>query len=491
MYLNLKKYALVFFAIILALFCIVSCVSSNEFPEEVTVVPSEKVDVPEEEIPLPEPEPEPEPVWTKDLFVSQLQKILKTSTAEEAIEWYSTLPEDYADDFDLLLIKASLYLSIQNYDEAKALCNVLIEREPENVDVMELAAVIAKASGDKAGKDAQIKALLEKDKYNPAANIEMAEEVLLKRNYDAAQKYYIKALAREPENEAALLGYGLTDYFLENDSRSYKTFQKVLEKNPECDRAYYYLGKLDAAAENYHSAKQNVDKAISIDPDNFDYYIDAGMYNRFLGKNTEAENSWSNAIKLEPDYFLGYVYRAGIYDEEEKFDEAIADYNKIVELKPDYYYAYESLGVLAFHNKDWTSAREAFEICHQKNPDNISYSLLATYCYYKEGNRLKAKDFSNQVLRKMDRESVEYFILRSFHDETDKFPLDQKIGAIDNSNTRGKYYFYMGLLYDLVRGGSISKTYYAKVIDLNCPMFFEYRLCEWLMLDLKNDEDSF
>lgn len=472
-----KKHVFYVFSTLMVIFCIASCTTNKVEPEK----PAEK---PEKEIvqqpePVPEPEPEPEPVWTKDGFVTEIQKILKTSSVEDAIAWYSTLPEEYKDDFDLLLIKASLYLSARNFDEAKSLCRILLDREPNNSDVMELAAIIAKATGDKAGKAAQIQALLAQDPYNPAANIEMAEEALLKKNYEGAQKFYIKALARDPENEDALVGYGRTDYFLENDDRSRKTFNSILEKNPECASAYFYLAKLDGAKENYRSAKENIEKAISLEKDNYDYYIDSGMYSRFLGKYSDAEQAWSKAADILPDYFLAYVYRAGIYDEQEKFDEALTDYRKIISLRPDYYYAYESMGILAFHKEEWTEARECFAKCHEMSPENISYSLLVTYCYYKEGDKLTAKKFSDSVLRKMDRSTIEYTMLRAFHDETDKFPLDQKIGAIESSNKRCKLYFYMALLYDIVNAYEISNEYYAKVIDLNCPMFFEYRIAEW------------
>ena len=58
-------------------------------------------------------------------------------------------------------------------------------------------------------------------------------------------------------------------------------------------------------------------------------------------------------------------------------------------------------------------------------------------------------------------------------------PLPQRIAALKNRNLRGKMYFYLGLFYDMFGGKEAAKEYYTKVVEMNSPMFFEYRLAEW------------
>ncbi len=94
-----------------------------------------------------------------------------------------------------------------------------------------------------------------------------------------------------------------------------------------------------------------------------------------------------------------------------------------------------------------------------------------------------AKNFSNQVLRKMDRNSIEYSMLRVFHDKAGEKPLKQRIGNMNNRNQQGKMYYYLGLFYDMFGAEEGAKEYYAKVISMNSPMFFEYRLAEWRVKD--------
>lgn len=158
----------------------------------------------------------------------------------------------------------------------------------------------------------------------------------------------------------------------------------------------------------------------------------------------------------------------------------------VIKTNPDYFYAYESIGILAIHEKNWKLARESFMKCYDYNKDNISYPLMVTYCYYMEKDSFNAKKYSDSVLRKLDRSTIDYQILRVYHDLAGEMPLPQKIAALTNGNKKGKMYFYLGLLYDMMGGTEASNKYFMEVVKLNSPQFFEYRIAEWKMGDLGN-----
>lgn len=427
------------------------------------------------------------PSFSKNDFVGSLQEALRTGTISDALSLYGSLPADYAEDTDLLLLKASLLISDSRFDDAKKICMALNAKDASNTDAIELLAYIAKLQGNSAERTKQIKLLLAKDAYNPAANMELAQDYFDNKNYTQARLYYKKALVREPDNEDALFGLGQSDYFLgakdsSKDKEAEKTFRKILEKDPAYAPAYSYLGKIASANNEYRRASEQIKKAIEIDPTNYDYFMDYGTYERYLGHYEVAEEAWTKAISIQPDYFLAYAYRAGLYDEQDKYDLALLDYENVLKYNPQYYFANESIGVLAIHQKQWKKARLAFEKCMEMDKTgNISYPLMVTYCYYMEKDKLGAKKFSDKVLRKLDRNSIDYAMLRVFHDEAGEMPLPQKINAIDNSNKKGKMYFYLGLFYDMFGGIEAAKQFYTKVVDMKSPMFFEYRLAEWRM----------
>lgn len=425
----------------------------------------------------------------KNLFMKKLSSELESGTDESALALYQNIDEELKDDFNINLIKASLLTGAGKYDEAEKECDHLDSIESGRVEVMEIRLAIMDLKGDSKKRTSMLQNIIKKDPYNAPANIALGQSAAIKKQYGSAKQYYLKALAKEPQNQDALFGLGQMEYYLENDKASEKSLKKLLDINPENSQAYSYLGKIAYANDKYAIALDYIQKALEIEEDNYDYNLDCGMYHRYMGHFADAEKYWSKCIELQPDYFLAYVYRAGIYDEQEKLDAALADYKVSVKLNPKYHYAYESIGILELHNKNWRAAGEAFFEARKYNLNNISYPILVTYCYYMLGDKKQAKKYSNDILRKMGNiNSMDYKMLRVYHDENGYQNLPQQIGNMSNLNDRAKMYFYLGLLYDMFGSKSAAKEYYAKVLELNSPMFFEYRIAEWAVKENPGDE---
>ncbi len=435
--------------------------------------------------------------FSKTDFIRSVQETLRSSGIPDALALYDDLPPGFVNDADLLVIKASLLISGSKLNDAKSICNGIIASDPSNEDALELLLYIARCQNDVRSENKLVKQLLAADQYNVSANMALGQSSFANKNYKQARLYYQKALVKEAKNEDALFGLGQADYYLgAKDSKMDKecetVFKKLIEVNPQNSLAYSYLGKLAAAGNKYKVASDYVQKAIELEPDNYNYYLDYGMFENYLGHYDNAADSWTKAIALQPNYFLAYAYRGGLYDEQGKDDLAISDYKQLLRCNPDYYYAYESIGVLEIHKKNWTAARQAFMKCYEMDKTaNVSYPLMVTYCYYMEGDKINAKAFSDKVLRKMDRSSIEYAMLRVWHDESGEMPLPQKISTITDSKKKGKMWFYLGLFYDMFGGGEFASENYSKLLSMNSPMIFEYRMAEWRVGQLNlNSEDK-
>lgn len=412
-------------------------------------------------------------------FVQRLQALLDEDKIEEAIALFQELPTEYESDVELQLIQASLLVSTNRLEEATILTDKLLLLAPENKDVLMLSVMLAKASGDKSKKTATINQLLKTDPNHPQANVELAQEQTLRRNFKQAKRYYERSLTGDPENVDALSGYGQVLYYLGEDKNSKASLEKALELDPNNGFAYSMLGKLAAEDQNYLVACENVEKAIECDPNVYDYWLDYGSYLRFRGKFDEAEEAWLTAKDLEPDYFLGYAYLAGLYDEQSRFPEALEMYQKVIELNPQYYFAYESLGIIAWHEKDYTKARAAFTKAMEMNRENISYPLMIAATYLKEGNVNECRNFLSKQLRNRDVSSVEYSMLRLYYDRINDSQVVRRVQNTSNRNLKGKMLYYLGLFYEINGNDVLSKKYYTEVVNLNSPMFFEFRLAEW------------
>ena len=414
-------------------------------------------------------------------FAQKLQKKLEKGDINGAIELYDELPKNLNSNTDLKLLHASLLFSAQKYAQADSIVKELVSNPKTRKDALEIKAQIAMASDNKEDLQNTLNQLLASAPYNPTANIILGNQQALRKKYKIAANYYKKALTGDGENQEALFGYGKMTYYLGELATSQAQFEKLLQIDSENSSAYYYLGKLSAEDEKYLSATKYIQKAIKIDPENYEYYIDLGQYMRSQGKYKEAEDAWTKAIELNPDYFLPYAYRAGLLDEQNRLEEALKDYNSLLEKNPKYYFAFEEIGILEFHTQNWEAARQAFTKANSIKK-NTAYQLMIIATYLKEKNTFKAKEFAASCMKTMDRTSLEYQMVRLYHDQG---PVNAENGIIKlleketDKTKKGKMTYYFGLYYELKGLQKVANEYYSKVTKMQNPMFFEYRLAEW------------
>ncbi len=418
------------------------------------------------------------------IFAEKLKAALRSGSTEDALLLFETMPASLQGDIDMKILQASLLLSVGRTAEASAIADQLAVKDPGNIDVAELSLYIAKITGNEAGRKEQLQKILTANPKDSEANIELAGEALTTNNYAQAQKYYETALSGDTENIDAMLGLGVSYYYLNKPSDAENTFNNVLKKDSTNAQALSYLGKMAAEKDRYRAALGYAQRAAESDPGSYDIFLDLGTYYRQLLKLEDAEKAWTHAISIAPDFFLAYAYRANLYDEMNELHKAYVDYKKVIETNPKYFYAYESLGMLAWHEGDYENSFRSFQKALALNTDNISYVLMMAVNLKKLGRDADFKKFLEQQMKKQDRSSVEYSVTRLFHDDgginAENATL-LKIRRETDSTKRGKFSYYMGLFYDLQGKPQLAADLYSDVLKMQHPLFFEYRLAEWSM----------
>ncbi len=454
-----------------------------------TAPKTEKTEEPKQEVSKAEPKKETKKETKKKepedppnvKFVKQLQALLEKGDTKGAIAHFDSIPSSLKDDLELKNLLAALYYSDGQYDNAIAVANEILAVDANNMDALELISMCAKAKGDKKGYKEASDKILATDPYNPAVNIQKAEEYAVNKKYKMARDSYKKALKGDPNNTDALFGYAQMSYYTDDIKTASETFQAILDKDPENAAALAYMGKLAYEDENYLRATKFVQEAIKQDPVNYDYWMDYGTYLRYQGKFEDAAKAWKKAAQLDPTYFLAYAYLAGNYDDLGKWDEALENYHKVIETNPKYFYAYESTAILEYRAKNWENAIKYFSKTYEFSP-SYAYTLMIAACWFKLNKPQEAKKVLTAQLKKLDANSTEYALVRFYNDNYNKNAesnVIQKITKETNSNNRGKMLFYMGLYYELNKAEELANEYYTKVTDMKAPMFFEYRIAEW------------
>lgn len=466
-----------------------SCKSTDVTEEAPEVVTEETVEKPEPE-PVTEPvepelpvieEPEPAAEPANITFAKELQELLAKGAVKEAIALFDNIPAELKDDLELKLILASLYVSDANYDMAIVIADQVLAIDRGNLDALEIKTLCAKAKGDTKAYNDTAKAILAEDPYNAQINIMLGDDQALNHKWKLARDAYTKALKSEPDNTDALYGYAKMTYYMDDLKLAKSTCQAIIDKDPTNAEALALMGKLAAEDFNYVRAIKLTQDALKYDPDNYNYYLDMGSYYRYQGKYSESVKCWDKCVEILPDYFLAYAYLAGIYDEQGKFELALQNYRQVIRTNPDYYYAYESTAILEYHYGNYKYARALFDQAYTYS-DSWAYKLMNIAMYLKEGDKVNAKNTAQALMKKLDRESAEYNLVRLYVDNYSKnaeTTLVNKINKEDNNNKKGKMLFYMGLFCEINGSMEAAREYYARVTAMQAPMFFEYRIAEW------------
>ncbi|MCR4578871.1 MAG: tetratricopeptide repeat protein [Treponema sp.] len=433
------------------------------------------------------PAPVDEPADVR--FVKKLQTCLDRKDIQGAIYCFFNLPEELEDNLELKNLLGALYFSNEQYDEATEVANTILSIEEDNIKALELLAMINRAKGDKKSYKAVADKILIAEPYNPTINIQKAEDYALNKRYKLALNSYRNALKGDENNADALFGYAQMSYYLDDDKTATTYLNKILAMEPDNAQALSYLAKIAYGQENYYRATKLIKQALEIDPEMYDYWMDYGTYLRYQGKFDDAARCWEKAVAIDPTYFLAYAYLAGNYDDLGDIEKALTNYHKVIETNPKYFYAYESTAILEYHVGNYKNAIQYFEKANSYS-QNYSYTLMIAACYLKLGDSVNAKKLLANQLKSLEKASLEYDMVRLYHDSYSKnaeAQIKQKIDKELNSNKRGKMLFYLGLYYELMGADDMAVEYYAKVTNMSAPMFFEYRIAEWGM---KNESNS-
>jgi tetratricopeptide (TPR) repeat protein len=308
----------------------------------------------------------------------------------------------------------------------------------------------------------------------------MAGLRLSKRAFKEAAAYYDRALAAAPENGSALIGRALVYRYNHDADNAETLLTRAVELYPNWASAYGERARLYRDAKRPSLALADLNIAKELAP--MDYWIatDRGSVLIDLRQKRAALEEYQRAIGLEPENFLAYVYSAGLKDEFGDYDGAEHDYAELARLKPDYYFAFEGLGIHKMRKGDFVAARNAFLTAYSYSPEG-TYALLAAVNWMRAGNSTEAKAFMEQALRKIQRDSTEWAMLKLFHDQSGDVLVAQRLDRERDEDTKAKMLFYLASYYDINGKPAVADIYFQKVRELNRPYMLEWRLNEWAL----------
>ncbi len=236
---------------------------------------------------------------------------------EKAIEYFEKAADeikksmdDNEDNVSLVVQYADLMQKLDRYDEAEKYYLVAIDKDPEQATALyALGAIHERMNEDQEARGYferaadEIKKSMDDNEDDVSLVVQYADLMQKLERYDEAEKYYLVAIDKDPEQATALnnLGYMWIERG-EKLSKAIKLIERALEIEPDNSAFIDSLGWGLFKKGKYKDALAKLKEAVEAganDPVVFDHLGDAYMKNKMY---EEAIANWEKAIEMEHEH---------------------------------------------------------------------------------------------------------------------------------------------------------------------------------------------
>ncbi|MCL2243326.1 MAG: tetratricopeptide repeat protein [Treponema sp.] len=419
-----------------------------------------------------------------ELTFYEVAKHLADRDFSSALKLFEELNPEDSDKTEIQIIQASIMNSAGKSADAKKIANAIIAKEPDNTEALMVLADVSALEGKDRERRTTLERVIRIDPAHARALTDLGNISLGNQGLRTAAGYFDRALAAEPNNGEALVGRASVYRYNSEPKKAEQLLNQAINEYPQWARPLHERARLYKGAGFLNDAFSDLSEAKRLEPANYWVIVDLGLVLLDMNRKPEALEEFNHAIKIDPNTFIAYVYSAGIKEEHGDYAGAEQDYAMLSRLNPKYYFAFEGLGMLRMKDKKWAGARDAFLDAYRQAPREYSYALLAAINWIRATNRpADPKQFLAQVLRTVPRDSIEYSMIRLFHDFSGDFEVTIKVESERNIYTKARMLFYLASYYDIRGNRNLANRYYLLVQELDAVATIEWRLNEWILAE--------
>ncbi|MDR1972647.1 MAG: tetratricopeptide repeat protein [Treponema sp.] len=482
----------------LAVLILVSaCLSPPEIPgpgtpaEPVmpTVLPEPPAEIaspetPEIPAPVAELPPDEEEAESLEHILERVFVLLDAGDYEGALALFDLIDGEDAESGRILLLKASILCSAGRYPEAREITEAVRVREPENTEALLVLSSLEGALGREREQKAALERILKIDPLHVPALVDLGNLAVRGQNRSPSQAaaFFDQALAAEPDNPDALLGRAEAYRFARDPRKAEELLNRGIKRYPADARFWSGRAQLYRDAGFPLQALEDLNTARDLDAGDYWIAMDRGMTLVDLNRKPLALEEFTRAQSLNPDHFLSYVYTAGIKDEAGDYAGAEADYRTLVALRPDYYFGLEGLGMLLMRNHRWQEARDAFIQAYNLAPAEWTYALLGMMNWRRLEQPGNIRDFANLALRKLQRNSMEYAMIRLYLEMNGDDGVARRVNQEKDPKLKARMLYYLANYYDIKGNTRLAEIMLSEIMNLEQRMTIpEWRLVLWAL----------
>ena len=270
-------------------------------------------------------------------FIQDIQHLSKRlSIDHQARKTFNASPKKWSDylKYGLALMKA------ENYADAEAALKKVIELKPDYSDVYyHLGKIYSEQNRFETAIPVLQQATALKSKFTKAIHLlEKCQERnrQWKERCKELSEKFSKNNSQMRDQKESILEAGNFYFRVKDYERAEKEYLKVIDRYPTLPEAYYHLGHTYFALKDFEKGVEALSKALEFAPDNPSIYRDLGLVSIDRGLVEAAERFFLKATELKPDDIELKEMLGNIYLNNSLFEKAIKIYEDIVAIKPDH-----------------------------------------------------------------------------------------------------------------------------------------------------------
>lgn len=244
---------------------------------------------------------------------------------------------------------------------AMDICNQLLERNPNQPEVLHLLGLIELKAGHSSTAQSLIARALSFSPGQAEFHNDMGLVCMEMGRYESALVSFRTAIAIQPKMVNAHYNSGLSHKFLGDDLSAAQAFVSALRYDPNNAKAHFSLGELLLARRDFQGAEKHFQAAIQSNPDYVAAYNHMAISLGEQERGDEARRLLQKALEVDPLCASTLCNLGNMAKQSYDFKEAIRCYREAIRLQPDFIEAHFNLSVVLLLLEDLESGWTEYE----------------------------------------------------------------------------------------------------------------------------------
>lgn len=373
----------------------------------------------------------------KALAVKNL--LQKEADTEGGMVVLDVLNRERPGNLHMLILQARYAAQLEQYDDAVALLDQVIEIDPTLDDVHVIKARILEAQGKRVESKALILKVVEKNPDNISLRMQYSRMLVEDREFDAAREQFLIMREQESDSPEVLMSLALLYIETQQLDEASAYLDELIQMGKKVDVANYYHGRIAQSRDQHKQAiayylkvrngsyvfeaklriailfarLDRPDEAIeklevlaektTAWPDRVRAYLAQGEILRGLHRHEEAFDMYTEALKQNPDDPDLLYSRALTAEKVDRLDITESDLIKVLSAEPENVNALNALGyTLADRTERLQEALEYIERAAKLIPDDPAILDSLGWVSYRLGRMQDALKWLSMAFERLE-----------------------------------------------------------------------------------------